>query len=305
MVGAFDQRLLTFLDTVHATTSASGQALQRQYPRTTLKRWQREHEIIYFPNIRYTALGLAHIHVIGPTDVRLPFSVEEAWMRSSRGQRAFYSHLLVPVELLPQVLPLVAAHGTVLVTSDPHQHNAGLRTSIDADGRALHHARPTLPVQTSVHVTIDPFVVLVAIGSWGRRRSAAAIWHDVYAHLGDRVWRYLPRGTRRWPHNGKTYVRQALDTLSRHGLVPQHIIRYQPLSDTQVEVLAVLRNVSDAPSVLCETYPATKSHVLRAVGDLAMVKAVWGHAWLIEQPRAPPQYPYDCFDPVSCTWRMP
>src|SRR6202022_2287168 len=72
-----------------------------------------------------------------------------------------------------------------------------------------------------------------------QRRSIPLLWNIIFDRLGERVWDYLPPRINHLPHNGKTYVCDALQLLNKSFLIRQHIIRYQPLEKTSIDLIAV------------------------------------------------------------------
>jgi hypothetical protein len=325
-----DVRALRLLNRVHHTREAIGlERLSRRIGnRRAVYRWMRclrEH-VTYYPRVAFTGLGLAHVHLFirnaEPDWFRYPYAVERVWTIDSPGQHTLYLHCLVPIEqlhLVPQ-----GADITSITTSDGWQDLAPLDQALDQAGRlvvrdTIASPIPRVPI-TSV-LREEPFLLPIAIELLQAPANMAELWTAIHQRLGPQVWTYLTRRTRRWPHNGKAYVRVAFDYLNRYGLVLQHVVRYAPLHEHTVELFLLTDNTQelrDHLAGLCPTmdaYPGADTYLLRVRGDHALIKRVITspsirHWWFVEHERtatAPPvRFTYETlFDPTSRTWTVP
>lgn len=187
----------------------------------TIYRWQRRAGIAHYPNIRYKCLGLVRCHVIAPPEglsLGGPWVIRAQHARNGLGSKHVYLECLVPAQLVEAFMRSAAAGGgTAWVTDDPWQELPGSCRTMSAapELEPLEHPEDAFPL-----------VVPVAIAALGGG-SLDGLWRTIHARLGDRVWQYLPRGVRRLPHNGKRYVRLALERLSAAGLIRQNLIRQE------------------------------------------------------------------------------
>lgn len=157
----------------------------------------------------------------------------------------------------------------------------------------------------------------------GARQNLATIWERIYHRLGKAVWRYLPPRSRRWPHNGKTYVGRALECLAQHGLIRQHIVRYQALHDQTIELFlyvtgpdaGVFLHELGRIAPLIDRYPTTDGYLVRALADHRVLKLLtrttvpvqW---WFVDEDRtrnAPSvRFQYErLFDLTTRSWVVP
>jgi hypothetical protein len=316
MVGKFDRQILGVLDAMHATAHADGQERTWRangWARSTAARWHRNHRLTYFPNIAFESLGLVHEHLIlERLPPAIPFLVEAAWLRAPDGRRVLYAHCLRPAESRTFERFVRSTSCTRITTRDPWQQNSGLVRTITAKGQLAvvpQHDALVVPraVAAADLIRSYPLIIPVSLETVGQRRTTQDVWAAVLQKLGSDVWSYLPRGYRRWRHNGKRYVREALALLSRHGLVRQHIVRYDALHAHLAELLLITRDPGvGRRAPLLETYPGDGLYVLRALGDVHLLKeacrsteASW---WLIEEHH-PASVDYTSFDPHTGTWR--
>jgi hypothetical protein len=143
------------------------------------------------------------------------------------------------------------------------------------------------------------------------------------------VWRYFPRGTRRWPVNGKRYVRHAMELVVAAGLFRQNIIRYRPLLDDGLEVFVVMNTEKVEELVrgfgnvcpIVDVAPAKDGRVvLRLTGEQALVYellrvarevarplGVWVHDARHDDASVRRcRFAYEqLFDPATGAWRFP
>jgi hypothetical protein len=330
MVLPHDARALRLLNRVHNTREAVGlEHLSRRIgKRRSVYRWMqrlRKH-VTYFPRIAFASLGLVHVHLFisdaAESWFAYPYAIEHAWTIDRPGHSTLYLHCLLPAEhlaLLPQ-----GAGITSITTSDGWQDLAPLEQSLDRNGRPVAREAtagiiPRAPLANACHE--QPFLLPVATELLRAPPSMDALWRAIYDRLGARVWEYFPRFTRRWPRNGKAYVRAAFDYLNRHAMVLQHVVQYAPLQAHTIELFLLTDNthtVRDHLVGLCptiEAYPGTDAYLLRVRGDEAMIKRVvtspgirqW---WFVDHERttrAPPvRFAYErLFDPRTRTWQVP
>jgi hypothetical protein len=328
MVMTHDARALRLLNRVHNTREAVGleQLSRRVGKRRSVYRWMqrlREH-VTYYPRIAFAGLGLAHVHLFiddaGDEWLSYPYAIEGAWTIDRPGHHTLYLHCLVPLEHLDMVPS--SARITSITTTDGWQDLAPLEEALDHAGRPVPRdaiASPIPRVPFSKTWQEHPFILPVACELFRSPSSMDELWHAIQERLGGRVWEYFRRYTRRWPHNGKAYVRGAFDHLNRNGLVLQHIVRYAPLHKHTVELFLLTDNdegLRDHFAGLCpsmDAYPSKDAYLLRLQGDQAMIKRVitspgirqW---WFVNHERdAPPvRFAYETlFDPKTKTWQVP
>jgi hypothetical protein len=173
-----------------------------------------------------------------------------------------------------------------------------------------------------------PFVVPTVFEAPEERVSLQEIWRRAFQRLGPRVWRYLPRGTRRWPVNGKRYVHHARDLLLAAGLFLQNVIRYRPLLEHGLEAFilvpsemaAVVGSLGRVCPVIEEAHARDGRVLLRLTGDetfvyewLRLTREAVGPlcVWLHDYRRSDEtlhraRFHYETlFDPATGTWRFP
>jgi hypothetical protein len=289
-------------------------------------RWLKQvpARLAIYPNVAYTSLGLRHEHlfITNPTTdwEALPYAIDAAWAARTPGERTLYLHCLVPAEheaSFRQTLEALAGACTSMqriTTGDAWQHLAALTDALDEQGRPTgnnqHGGGPPPAALPTMLGTEHPLLVPIATTFHGRRHSNHTAWHALYARLGERVWDYLPRRTRRWRHNGKTYVTRGLKLLHTYGLVRQHIIRYDALYTHMQEVLllfppAALEHVRAAAPVM-ETYAGNDMVLARALGDTALLKTIFRSdaiqsCWFIDERTRPAcEFHYDLLCPGRC-----
>jgi hypothetical protein len=330
MVMTHDVRALRLLSLVHHTREAVGleQLSCRVGKRRSVYRWMqrlREH-VIYYPRIAFAGLGLAHVHLFisnaGSDWFSYPYAIDRAWTVDRPGHHTLYLHCLMPVEhlnLVPQGDGI-----TSITTGDGWQDLAPLEQALDHAGRPVPREAtaspiPQVPVTTAWRE--HPFVLPVACELLRAPASMDDLWYAIHQRLGPHVWTYFTGHTRRWPHNGKAYVRHAFDHLNRYGLVLQHVVRYAPLAEHTIELFLLTDDTQalrDHLAGLCPTmdaYSSKDGYLLRVRGDQAMIKRVVTspgirHWWFVEHERtanAPPvRFAYEIlFDPRTKTWQVP
>jgi hypothetical protein len=258
---------LRLLTRVHKTREALGlEELSRHVgKRRSVYRWMqrlREH-VTYYPRIAYAGLGLVHVHLFitsaDATWFSYPYAVDRAWLIDRPGHHTLYLHCLLPREHL-DLVPRGDAI-TSITTGDGWQDLAPLDEALDRTGRPVSRDAtaspiPHTPVTSAWHE--HPFILPVACELLQGPASMDALWQSVRERLGRRVWEYFTRHTRRWPRNGKAYVRKAFDHLNRHGLVLQHVVRYAPLQEHTIELVLLTDNTGlrDHLASLCPTMEA-------------------------------------------------
>lgn len=320
MVGAFHPRILRLLQRIHQTRVATGpDTLPRHLKmgRSTFYRLQRHHHLHYYPNIQYVALGLVHAHlfITEATEdwLALPFAIERASLVNGK-ERSLYLHCLFPQAHATRLRDAFRARGaTVILSADPSQALGD--PPVDPHG-LVPDRRTSAPANPpAASRAADPFLLLIALEAFGHRSNLDALWHRVYARLGKRVWQYLPR-QRRWPHNGKHYVKRAFDQLNHAGLVSQHVVTYAPLRTRLVELLTITppESLDDlrAQAALTLEYPTHDGVLVRALGETRLLKFLLTTStdwWLIDDEttnRLPPvRFTYEALhDPATATWRI-
>jgi len=330
MVMTHDVRALRLLNRVHHTREAIGlEHLSRRIgSRRAVYRWMqrlRKH-VTYYPRIAFAGFGLAHVHLFIRNAEQswflYPYAVERAWTIDSPGQYTLYLHCLMPTEhlhLVPQ-----GAGITSITTSDGWQDLAPLEHALDHAGRpvvrdTIASPIPRVPITSALRE--EPFLLPVAVELLQAPANMTELWHAIHERLGPRVWSYFTRYTRRWPHNGKAYVRRAFDYLNRYGLVLQHVVRYAPLHEHTIELFLLTDNsqeLRDHFAGLCptiEAYPSAEAFLLRVQGDEALIKRVITspgvrHWWFVEHERTASasrvRFAYETlFDPTTRMWQVP
>lgn len=282
MVSPFSTPVLEYLEAVHAAPRPVGptglDALPGVVRERTVYRWQQSlgEGFSYFPGLSLSGLGLVHAHLFleGASDrwLDLPVAVSATWVNRGLERSGLYLHCAVPSGCegaFEGVIRSLAADGwceswTLLVTGDAWQSVGRLSTCVDASGRFRGPCDERLE---GARITSDagllrsyPFIVPAVLEAPEERVSLQEVWRRAYGRLGSRVWSYFPRGTRRWPVNGKRYVRHARDVLVAAGLFRQNVIRYRLLLQHGMEVFVLL--------------PAKSAGVLAALGRVCPVVEV-------------------------------
>ena len=350
MVSPFSTPVLRYLDAVHAAPRPVGptglDALPTMVRERTVYRWQRSlgDGLSYFPSLSLSGLGLVHAHLLleGASDRWLDLPVAFSACAVNRGleRPGLYLHCAVPMGHEAEFEGLVrslAADGwceswTLVVTGDSWQSLGRLAECVDAKGRfrgACEERAERARIFTDDGLLRSyPFVVPAVFEAPEERVSLQEVWRRAFSRLGPGVWRYLPRGTRRWPVNGKRYVRHARDLLVAAGLFRQNVIRYRPLLEHGLEAFvlvpagtaAIVGALGRVCPVVEEARAADGRVLLRLTGDERFVYewlrlsreavgsfGVWVHDYRREDEglrRARFQYEV-LFDPVSGTWRFP
>lgn len=351
MVSPFSAPVLRYLQAVHDAPRPVGptvlDALPGMVRERTLYRWQRSlgERLTYFPSLCLSGLGLVHAHVFldGATDrwLDLPVVLSACWVNRGLERPGLYLHCVVPAGEEAAFEGLVralsrdgwCAEYTLVLASDGWQV-VGL-AGLDRDGRV--RTRPMSVLREGVfRVAVDqqgllrsyPFIVPAVFEAPEERVSLQEVWRRVHDRLGPVVWRYFPRGTRRWPVNGKRYVRHAMELVVAAGLFRQNIIRYLPLLDDGLEVFVVLKTEDVEELVrgfgsVCPVVDVARAQdgrvVLRLTGGQALVYevlrvarevvrplGVWVHDARHEDASVRRcRFAYEqLFDPVTGAWRF-
>jgi hypothetical protein len=171
-----------------------------------------------------------------------------------------------------------------------------------------------------------PLLIPVICESIEVRRSLPELWSVIATRLGPRVWDFLPRGTRRMPHNGKAYVRESLRLLNDAFLFRQHVVRYAAYDTITMEIVLRVRTgpeemarlvSSDVP--ILEIFPTSDECLARVHGTLACLTHLftsfttlnvteWWFVDRIAAARAPlrVRFAYELlFEPATATWLFP
>lgn len=337
MVLAFHPNLLRFVHELHRCDRAVGiEELLRgrsDLPNVrSVYRWHEElgDDLTYFPAVTYEALGLRQLHLVIDDPradwERLPYAVRASWLTRFPGMRVLYLHCLVPASHLASFMELL---------DECTRHHDGDRvTSITTgDGWQVLHGDTAAPVVIGASAVaawevVERYPLLIPVICEGIevRRSLPELWSMIAARLGARVWDFLPRGTRRMPHNGKAYVRDALRLLNDAFLFRQHVVRYAAYDAITMEVVLRVRAgpeemvrlaSSDAP--ILEVFPSEEECLVRLHGTLACLTHLftsfatlnvteWWFVDRIATTRAPVRvrFAYELlFDPATATWLFP
>lgn len=309
MAQAFPTRLLAFIDSVHNAHTYEGlTSLQRQGASgvRTIYRWQKTlgRALVYYPEVAFCRFGLAHVHLFveeaSPVLLHFPFAVENAWVLRRLGERLLYLHCMVPVgdqEAFFALMEELQRYGvcgrfSVVHTQDGWQGMHALAQSFDRAGRVQGPFAEALcwsALGGAQGCGMDalteefPLVIPVVFEHYGERVSLQQVWLRMYARLHLGVWKYLPRKQRKWPVNGKTYVKRALAVLSERGLFRQNWVWYTPVLEHTLEVFLVVkqpfaaltefvRRVEQAAPIV-QAYPG-ETTLLRCVGDTGLLYAL-------------------------------
>ena len=313
--------LVGFLRSVHTLPRAAGVEELARLPGMpdvrSIYRWHDAHDdLVYFPSVAFGAFGLVHAHVFidEPRGVAplLRYAIRAQWVVRRPGSRTLYLHCLLP----PDHLALLDGMSFVR-TGDGAQVVPRLGSTAP---------RPAFAVSARDLVERYPLVIPVVFECVERRISYPALWETVYERLGEDVWQYLPRFSRRLRHNGKTYVAEAFRLLSDAMLVSQHVVRCAPLVQDTVELVLVVRGApADAVALLASTaavevFPTSDGDTLvRAHAGLEILTQLFSatlsleivDCWFVdrvtnERSPLPARFAYETlFDPRTATWRTP
>ena len=300
----YSSRLLGFLEEVHRAKSYAGvSALERSagaaHGLRTVFRWHRElgQRLVYFPEVKFSWLGLCHAHVFleeaSALMFRLPYAVEYAWLAPGLGERVLYLHCVVPLEdresfgyLLKGLQDGGYCRGfSICLTGDGVQVFQGLRSSFTTAGHLTlagsFEGSWTLPEASGRGLEAlagFPLALPVVFEHYGARLSLNQVWNRVYKRVGQGVWAFFPKRQRKWTVNGKVYVKKALLQLSAEGLFLQNRVVYRPLLQKACEVFLVVKVEREgleglaarlsAASVCLQVYPGLNAQAfIRVVGD--------------------------------------
>lgn len=318
MVGTLRPGVLSFLTRLgkHAKASELRElASTGGRPQRTVQRWLRDVEVTFYPNVRYAALGLVHVHAFipDPNDhhFTFPYAGDARWVASAPGKRSLYLHCLVPAPHLATVTAQLERLGPCLTitTGDGWQENALAEGTPRTSSTPLPHLTHAVPIPLARGY---PLIIPVATELFARRATMPELWHTLYERVGERIWSYLPPRTRRWPRNGKAYVKHAFKLLNSYGLVQQHIVRVG--QDGAIECFFVVGSVADlealrAHAPLLEYFPGNTEVLVRAQGNIELLKAILHcdavRAWWLARndiARCPRIQVERLFDPRAGDW---
>jgi hypothetical protein len=255
MVHPYSKKLLAFIEGVHEAKSYAGvtELENANDPKAkrmrSVYRWQRElgKELQYFPEIKFSLLGLCHAHVFVEEPeagmFRFPYAVEYAWLVQTLGEHVLYLHCLVPTgdrESVGYLLQGLKDGGlcrsfSCCWTGDGWQALQPLTACFDAAG----HVNPTGVVEASWPVPVPserglgalegcPLLVPVIFEHYGSRLSLNQVWTKIYQRIGQGVWAFFPKRQRKWTVNGKAYIKKALEQVNAQGLFLQNRVLYKP-----------------------------------------------------------------------------
>ena len=358
MVGPFSPQVLAYLQAVHDAPRPVGPTVLDGLPgvvrERTVYRWQRSlgSRLAYFPSVSLSALGLVHAHVFldGASErwVALPVVLAAAWVNHGLERPGLYLHCAIPTGAgvaFEQVVRSLVGDGwadasTIVFAGDGWQSLGRLVECLDGHGRIRAQRAPVEALRDGFFrasteqqglLRSYPFVVPAVFEAVEERCSLQEVWRRAYERLGPLVWRFFPRGTRRWPVNGKRYVRHAHELLVGAGLFRQNIIRYQPLLDHGLEAFVILPASAGPLGELvglfgrvCPVVEVAPGHdgrvVLRLVGGDEAVYEVLRVArevarplsvWVLDARRPDAlsgrvRFAYErLFDPSTGVWRFP
>lgn len=314
---------LTHLGT-HASATDLGELASRSgYGRRTLQRWlhQLGERVTFYPSVRYSALGLVHLHAfIEHPDQRhlaFPYAGDAAWVAQTPGEHGLYLHCLVPSTQLASVKESLKrlAPCVTIMTGDGWQDND--LTALDQHGtpqpRTVTAPLRQLPVAGPVLLArAYPLVVPVATEVLARRRTMHDVWVGLYERIGEQIWTFLPARTRRWRRNGEAYVRQAFNLLNRYGLIEQHVVRLN--QEQTIELFLTARCLEGieplrAHAPLLEYFAGEDIVLVRVQGGISLLKAMLQCdgllSWWFVRPESvrPPRVRVErFFEPTSGTW---
>jgi hypothetical protein len=339
---ALQQNILRFLFVVHHAPRALG---TEELARTldvpdarTLYRWQDEFadDLIYYPSVSFRALGLEHWHLYidDPSTAWAGFeyAISGEWVTNHPGRRTLYLHCLAPCKHRAEFRQLLddlhATYGHLenITSDDGWQVMRDLNddaSELDAvPVSALRDAPPVWDVVERV-----PLLVPVIFESVEQRRNLPELWRRIYERLDERTWDFLPRGARRLPNNGKTYIKDAYALLNHTGLFRQNIIRYRPLTAIGPTIFLHLQsgdltgviNAFGKRAHLLDVHPISNTEVhLRLVTTHATMQYVMSGRndlpritewYLLDQlctQRVTPRFAYEqLFDPLTTEWLFP
>jgi hypothetical protein len=229
--------------------------------------------------------------------------VESAWVLRRLGERLLYLHCLIPYGDRDAVYGLlqelqrggVCGRFSFVLTQDGWQGMHALAQAFDQRGHVTGPFVQELswtalggPQGYVVDGVAEefPLVIPVVFEQYGERLSLQQVWLRMYERMHLGVWKYLPRKQRKWPVNGKTYVKRALAVLSERGLFRQNRVWYAPFLQESLEIFLLvkleqpaamhdfLRSVEkEAPIV--HVYPGCDgTTLLRCVGDTGLLYAL-------------------------------
>lgn len=297
-----------FIARVHSARSAAGaESLVRDIGMSTrsLYRLHKAHSgLVYFPSVAFASLGLVHVHAfVDEQSPLVSYAVRALWVVRSPGVRSLYVHCLIPAAHM-SVIP-----NDALVTDDGWQ--------------ALSPNEPIPRVFEAAWDVVEryPLLIPVVFEVLEQRRSMPETWRAIYERLGDRVWQYLPRFSRRLPHNGKAYVREAFRLMNEAGLFRQHVVR-QHLSESAEVVLMVNAPMADVLGLLSfdvdvlEVFPGRDTTIVLLQGGIGMINRLFrlrppipirGFYFVDTAEPAPRvRFAYEhLFDPATCQWIGP
>jgi hypothetical protein len=279
----------------------------------TVYRWHETlgADLIYFPNIALQSLGFVHVHVFSDVPVECDYAVRSLWVVRSPGSRSWYVHCVVPAGLATDLRTKLAKPGITMITTGDAWQVLGANDT-------------PRPCPADAHDLLERYPLLIPAIFEGieSRQSYPALWDAIYDRLGSRVWEYLPRFSRRLPHNGKRYVSEAFRILTDAHLIRQHVIRYAPWQDTGIELFLMVRAGTDEvarafpEAVAIEIYPTTEGSLAHVYAPLSCLNRIFTatltlpitNVWYVdrlmndEQPLRSRVAYERLFDPTTGTW---
>ncbi len=264
--------LQRYLRSVHGTARAVGVEELCRLPgmpdARTVYRWHGSlgDDLIYFPNIALHALGFVHLHVFSDEPVACDYAVSALWVVRSPGHRLVYLHCVVPDDVAePLRAKFRQSPGvTIITTSDGWQVLGGPDT----------HPPRCTPDSRDI-IERYPLLIPAIFESIESRQSYPGLWDAIYGRLGGRVWEYLPRFSRRLPHNGKQYVREAFRLLNDAHLVGQHLVRFGPWREVGIELFLLIAAPAEevvsalSQAVAVEVYPTDTGSLVHLFAPLS------------------------------------
>ena len=303
--------------------------------RRTLYRWRRSlgTSLQVVPSFTLERLGLSHLHLVitkpAPAWLRFPYAVEHAWLTSDFLERQLYLHCIVPTAHKADVRSLVRECQEVgwCTKAVVSWSSSGWQELPDAPTR---NAPVEWPLTADDAILGEyPLVVPAMFEAWCHAQSLSSVWAAIRDRVGDRLRSYVPRG-RIYFVNGKVHVRKAYELLNDHGLFRQHIVRYHPWLNDNVEVFVFLKNNNGwlaefteairPGSAAIETYNGSDgTAVVRVIGHDDLLRTLLGlqdefqrHAATVYLRNATAKddtrvrFSYEfLFDPKTGTWVFP